>query len=237
MQELNLGYEQFLKWRENQQQIGEMRVNEAFSWAAKEYNVYIFANPVNPTSYAHFIRNDVQSKTWQIRERTSREGMQNGFITSSVSGLLPRVLTFDRFFAVRRNGEEILTQEIGEKDEPIEVFCYPDGSYVISDIDLLMISTQERTQEVLQDEQLGEVRSEDKKVIDAINRYFHPRFNLIAHGPANCFSQSKTSHIHYPFTQFSPNGEMGFINTPFLNTLHQLNKKGYLTPLNPRWDL
>lgn len=215
--------ELFLKWREKQQQIGQKRVDAAFSWAAGHYNVHLFANPVNPVSYAHFLRDDVQSKSWRIRERTSREGVANGFIAAP-----GKALTFTI------EGTLFYADQIA--DEPIQVLAYPDGRYVVSDIDLLMIASREEPGDVFKCPEFGEMTREDQKVIEGLNRYFHPSFNLVAHGPANCFSESKASHIHHPVTHYLPNGDKRLI-PDFLSALHQVRRQGYHTPLNPRWNL
>jgi len=107
-----------------------------------------------------------------------------------------------------------------------------------------MIASKKEADEVLQDEELGELTAVDKVVIEEINKKFrqsvnHSKFNLVAHGPANCFSQSKVSHIHFPAILYFPTGEMKQIEalTPFLSALEKLKGKGYRTPLNPKWNL
>lgn len=256
-----VSFELFSQWRENQQSIGNLLVNEAFSYIASKYKAYILCNPVNPVSFAHFTRKDVQSKICTLRERTARGGIQNGFIASSSSCLKTAPLKFfignDEFAAVERDGKELITACLMPQDLMIEVGCYSDNSYIISDIDLLFILFQESSSYKIVDPEFGELTIQEKSLILDLNFHFQGlvqkkikgqnlfQFKLIAHGPANRFSQSKASHIHYPITVYTPQGHCQFIGDEskkedslpeLLNFLKTIELNGYFTFLNPKWN-
>lgn len=246
----------FSEWRSNRQKIGEHLADEAFGFIAKKYDAYILSNPVNPASYAHFIRSDVQSKTFSIRGRTLRSGLGSGFLESDEFGMKP--LNFwiqgQQFFAVTRADNECLVNELLPSDVILKASCYEDGSFIISDIDLISIYLRNNSDEILFDSIYGELTEQELILIREVNEYFQElifctfsvasSFRLIAHGPANRFSNSKISHLHYPLKVCTPSSTIEFLdqemdpksNKNFLDFNRNMTSLGYHAYLNPKWE-
>jgi hypothetical protein len=245
----HISFELFASWRHLQQEIGKHLVTLAMHEVAKKYDVYILANPVNTASYAHFLRNDVQSKSCTLRQRTARDGIQNGFITEHVPELKTIPLSFtmqgEKFFAVLRNDTPMLTSTPLESDKKIQACCYLDEKYVVSDIDLLFI-VMKTSSDMLCDVQFGELTCAEKEVIIELNQTFQnirgeigtSEFKLVAHGPSNRFSESKVSHIHFPIEVYGKDA-CAPIETieQLLLFLTKLEKQGFEIALNPKWNL
>lgn len=242
----HIPFELFASWRDVQQEIGAYRVSQAMSALAKKYGVYILANPVNSASYAHFLRDDVQSKSFTIRQRTAREGIQNGFITEVVSGLKAKPLVFtiqgEKLFAVLRDDIAVLTSSPIFSDREITACCYQDDTFVISDIDLLFI-VMKTPSDTIQDEEFGELTRAEHELILELNCHFTSDcswsgFKLIAHGPSNRFSDSKASHIHFPISVYGSEACQSIETMEqLLQFLKGLGKQGYEIVLNPKWYL
>ena len=133
----------FVDWRLSQERVGRELVRIALSKTAKNCEACIITNPVNPVSYAHFLRSDVQSKSFKIRERTLRSGVRSGFLSSLSDQFLVLPLRFHIqnrvFYGRSKENQEVIIAEDSAKGELLNVSCYPDGSFIISDIDLISI--------------------------------------------------------------------------------------------------
>ena len=243
----------FLEWRACLQKMGERLADAAFCTIAKKYDAYILSNPVNSASYAHFLRSDVQSKTFSIRARTLREGIRNGFLAADESEFQAKPLDFwiqgQRFHAVVREGKECLVKELGPSDERLQVACYESGLLITSDIDLISIVTRDPSDDRLFDPVYGELTGQELVIIKEVNLLFreltasysmgkgHSSYLLIAHGPANRFSQSKASHLHFPMKVCTPHGSVEFlsrINKEPPQSDHQDMSENKSAEANPR---
>lgn len=255
-----LSFQSFELWRSAQCEDGRNLVSKAFSYIANKYNAHILCNPTNPTSYSHFLRNDVQSKTYEIRDRTARHGFTDGFIPFK-EPYQKRNLNFciegNLWHAVTRNGNEVLTRNVNSDDTFVRVSAYTTDELIISDIDLLFILLKIPQEDVINDTEYGQLNLSEKTLITDLNNYFHDlkknqlqsqnltTFKLVSHGPANRFSGSKFSHIHYPITIFSPGNtvELGCETNKedslneLLTFLDEKKKNGYLVDLNPNWGI
>lgn len=259
--ENEVSFDLFADWRSNRQKMGEYLADAAFGAVAKKYDAYVLSNPVNPASYAHFIRPDVQSKTFTIRGRTLRTGVRSGFLESESSefGMKPLVFSIkgQQFSAVIRAGKECLVKEVVCSDEILNASCYDDSSYIISDIDLVSIFLRDNSDKILFDLIYGELTAQELAIIRDVNRYFQELvseyfpfealslFRLIAHGPANRFSNSKVSHLHYPLKVCTPFSSIQFLGqelnpnstAEFLDFNRKMESLGYHPYLNPKWGL
>lgn len=248
------------KWFDIKKKIGEALADEAFSNVAKRRDCYFLSNPVNKESYAHFSREDVQSKGFEIRSRTSRSGIKSGFFEPS-DEFPEKPLSFKLretvYFAVEREGIECLVKTIAPTDIIIKAGCYPDSSYIVSDIDLVAIVSTSTNDACILDAEYGELTKEELEILKDVNSTFQTltasvfcrkklsRFRPVAHGPANRFSKSKFSHIHYPLKIHSPDGSIGYLTDEnnetngkvFIEYLTSLYNGGYHTFLNPVWDV
>lgn len=246
----------FSEWRAICASVGELLVDEAMAFIAKKQDVIIVTNPVNTLSYAHVMRSDVQSKTFAIRERTLRSGVRNGFLKPNplycVDGDLKFKVGKEFFYAVLRNGQETLVKDLERSDELLKVGCYADGSYVISDIDLVSILFKSTSKNIY-DPEYGELTLQEAELIKEFNghfvslvgRYFESQsaYRLISHGPANRFSESKATHIHYPLKVYSAAGKTFLGNEAnresstkeLLEFFGCAKHLGYHADLNPRW--
>lgn len=248
-----VSFDLFSEWRSNRQKMGEYLADEAFSYIAKKYDSYILANPVNLPSYSHFIRSDVQSKTFSIRSRTLRSGIRSGFLESeSEFGMRP--LDFwiqgQQFYAVSRAGQECLVKEVIASDIILKTCCYEDSSFIISDVDLVSIFLRDNSDEILFDSIYGELTLQELIMIQDLNQYFQElvskycsctvssSFRLIAHGPANRFSSSKASHLHYPLKVCTPCLSIELLGQTkeFLGFNQKMKSLGYHVYLNPKWE-
>lgn len=252
--ENEISFDLFLEWMLSQQKIGKWLACKAFCDIAKKHDAYVLSNPVNPSSYAHFIRADAQSKTHFIRKRTQRNGMCDGFLEPEESfNIRPLVFRVQeqQFYAVVRSDKECLVKEIHASDSIIKASCYEDNFFIISDIDLISIHTSNTSDIIMLDPLYGELTSYELGIIQDINQYFQnlvlkyckvfSSFRLISHGPANRFSNSKASHLHCPFQSCSPQS-VEFLGQAdsnskqvFLNFNHKMRSKGYHSYLNPNW--
>jgi len=244
-----ISFDLFSTWRFNQQKMGEYLTDVAFCAVAKKYDIYILANPVNPASYAHFIRSDVQSKTFTIRGRTLNVGMRGGFLESE-SGMKP--LNFwiqgQRFYAVEREGKECLVRRAIASDRILTASCYEEGSFIVSDVDLVSIFSHKDSNKPVFDPMYGELTVQERTIIQDVNRYFQAlvsscyklavpsSFKLIAHGPANHFSNSKVSHLRYPMKICTPDSSIEFLEYKFLDFHREMRKSGYYADLNSKWE-
>lgn len=244
-----VSFDLFTEWSSNQQKIGEHLADSAFCAIAKKYDAYILSNPVNPASYAHFIRSDVQSKTFTIRERTLRNGMRSGFLESE-SGMKP--LDFwiqgQQLYAVERAGKECLVKQAIAPDRQLTVSCYKNGSFIVSDVDLVSIFSRENSDKIVFDPLYGELTAQEFTIIRDVNQYFQALvlnysavadpslLRVIAHGPANRFSNSKASHLHYPMKVYTPHLSVEFLDREFLNFNQKMGSLGYHVYLNPKWE-
>jgi hypothetical protein len=240
----------FSAWSCNRQEMGEYLTDVACCAIAKKYNSYVIANPVNPTSYAHFIRHDVQSKSFAILARTLRTGIRNGFLES---GSNMRPLDFciqgQKFYAVERTGKERLVKKTVVSDKPLMVSCYEDGSFIVSDVDLVSIFSHEGSDKILFDPTYGELTAHELTMIQELNCYFQELvsnycasaspsfFKLIAHGAANRFSNSKASHLHYPMKIYTPHSAIKFLSHDFFDFNYKMSVLGYHAYLNPKWGI
>lgn len=244
----DISYNAFITWRTRQKEQGKKHAMNALRHNAQAYNSYILANPVNETSFAHFLRSDIQSKTFSVQARTERTGILDGFIAMQ-EGIDTRPLIFiyegESYTAIERNGKQLLTLNPSPHDTIIHASCYSDGSFIVSDIDLLfIISKKAVSSEIILDPTFGELTSDEKEMIEEINSTFSPNFKLITHGPANRFSKSKASHIHFPITIATPKGDIislgkeeekiSSLNALF-SFLSSIEELGYQYTLNPRW--
>jgi hypothetical protein len=252
----------FDEWRNCQLHLGQVLVDEVLIHIAKTHGVYLFVNPTNPVSFAHFIRHDVQSKCFTIRERASRSGVQNGFICESLRYKrqpLKFYLGKDCYAAVRRAGIETLTKVVNEQDDIVSACCYDDGSYIVSDLDLICMAFKGRNDDqTFSDQEYGELTHKEKTTIEGINDLFQyhvnqhfpfqtpSTFKLISHGPYNRFSLSKASHIHFPLIVYTPAGaklNLGIESDPesSLDVLgsffNAIASEGYCIHLNPNWNM
>jgi hypothetical protein len=241
-------FDLFSEWRFRRQRVGEYLADMALCAITKKYNSYILANPVNPISYAHFIRSDTQSKAFTIRSRVARTGVRNGFLES---GSAMKPLDFwiqdQRFFAVERDGKECLVKEVIPSDRSLTVSCYEDGLFIVSDIDLVSIFAYEKSDEILFDPIYGELTVQELIMIRDVNQIFQKlvsdyclfgastSFKLIAHGAANRFSHSKASHLHYPMKIYTPDASCEILDGEFFNFNEKMRTMGYHTHLNPEW--
>ena len=240
-----MNFEEFVTWRNKQQNIGQELVTSVLCTIAKQFNAYIIANPVNTVSFAHFLRSDVQSKHFSIRERSAREGLQNGFLQSSSFNTRPLHFQIDNtlLHAVTRNNQQTLTKDIQDEDIPIAVSCYADGSFIVSDVDLLFILFKQPCDEILVNDEYGELSKQEKVCIQEINHRFqnivgaNTRYNLISHGPANRYSQSKISHIHDDLTLYSPTGCTSLGKQMLFDFLAEVQNSGYYLHMNKNWCL
>jgi hypothetical protein len=250
----------FSEWSSIQQKIGEYLVDEAFCSIAKKHDAYILSNPVHPASYAHFIRSDVQSKSFEIRERTLRSGLLSGFLQSKAFEIRTKPMNFwiqgQQFYAVTREGKECLVKQFTVSDILLKASCYEDSLYIISDVDLVSIFLRNNSDEILFDSIYGTLSMQELMMIRDVNQYFQEliskycpfavpsSFRLIAHGPANRFSKSKASHLHYPLKVCTPFSSIEFLgqemNTnstrEFLNFNRKMKLLGYHAYLNPKWE-
>ncbi len=245
-----VSFDLFTEWSSNQQKIGEHLADNAFSVIAKKYDAYILSNPVNPASYAHFIRSDVQSKTFAIRARTLRHGIRSGFLESEF-GMKP--LDFwvqgQQLYAVERAGKECLVNRAIASDRHLSASCYEGGSFIVSDVDLVSIFSRENSDKIVFDPLYGELTAQEFTIIWDVNQYFQmlvlnylalaapSLFKVIAHGPANRFSNSKASHLHYPMKIYTPHSSIEFLDREFLNFNRKMESLGYHVYLNPKWEL
>ncbi len=237
--------------------IGEYLVDETLCFIANKYDAYILSNPVNPCSYAHFIRPDVESKDYSIRKRTIRTGISNGFLEPDIAEFSVKPLQFligeEVFYAQAKHGEEYLVKSPIDPEHNIPVACYETGKYIISDLDLIAVYLKSGTREHVFDSEYGEITEEELMIVKDINRYFQelifdrfPKFvpgpfKLVAHGPANRFSNSKSSHIHYPLKVYTPHQKVEYLGSDnsisnFLDFNQKIESLGYFVYLNPKWD-
>ncbi len=244
-----VSFDLFTEWNAHQQKVGEHLTNFAFCAIAKKYDVYILSNPVNPASYAHFIRSDVQSKTFSIRSQTLRNGMRSGFLESE-SEMKPLVFHIQgqQLYAVERAGKECLVKKAIASDRHLAASYYEDGSYIVSDIDLVSIFSRENSDTIVFDPLYGELTAQELAIIQDVNQYFQASllnyplfalpssFRVIAHGPANRFSHSKSSHLHYPMKVYTPQSSIEFLDQEFLNFSRKMGSLGYHVYLNPKWE-
>lgn len=253
-----ISFDLFSTWRAHRRKIGKYIADETLCYIARKYNAYILSNPVYPFSYAHFTRSDVQSKNFSVKERTLRDGISSGFLKSKSSIFRIKSLDFwiqqQRFYAVQRNNKECLVKKAIYSDIPLKVSCYEDNSFIISDIDLVSIALHNSSNKLLFDVRYGELTMEELIIIQDINQYFQKliaryfafeisEFRLIAHGPANRFSKSKISHLHYPMQVYTPAGSMELLghemdtnsSDKFFGFNRKLDSLGYCTYLNPTW--
>lgn len=248
-----ISFESFSNWQDVQKKIGTDLVNEAFSFIANKYDLIFLSNPINPSSFAHFIRSDVQSKDFSIRKRTLRAGIANGFLEKDHDFQI-KPLKFQienkNYHAIARDTQECLVEELLDTDVPTLVSCTKNGFYIVSDIDLIAIYQKKTAQKNIFDSEYGELTTSELAIIKDLNQYFQKLvfkdninvshlFKLVAHGPANRFSGSKASHIHYPITIHTPNqsieyldGQAGF---DFLDFNQKMESIGYYAGLNPKW--
>lgn len=246
-----VSFDLFTEWSSNQQKMGEHLADIAFCAIAKKYNAYILSNPVHPASYAHFIRSDVQSKTFAIRARTLRNGIRSGFLElESEFGMKP--LDFwiqgQQFYAVERAGKECLVKQAIASDRHLTASCYEDRSFIVSDVDLVSIFSRENSDKIVFDPLYGELTAQEFTIIRDVNQYFQALvlnycafaapslFRVIAHGPANRFSNSKASHLHYPMKVYTPHSSIEFLDREFLNFNRKMGSLGYHVYLNPKWE-
>ncbi|MBS0652367.1 MAG: hypothetical protein JSR39_02445 [Verrucomicrobia bacterium] len=243
--------ELFSEWRANRQKMGEHLADAAFCAIASRYDAYILSNPVNPSSYAHFTRPDVQSKTFTIQSRTLREGIRSGFLESE-AGMRP--LDFwiqgQRFYALERRGKEILAKDPAASDIPLTASCYEDSSLIVSDIDLVSIFLRNNSDAVLFDPTYGELTAEELEMVLDLNRYFQElvskyfefaapsSFRLIAHGASNRFSKAKTSWLDRPMKLHGPQSSIQWLRgmEEFLDFNRKMKSLGYHVHLNPNWE-
>lgn len=245
----NIPYDVFITWQAQQKERGKASALNALRYSAQAYNSYILANPINETSFAHFLRSDVQSKNFSIQAKTERAGILDGFIAGHDS-FITRPLTFvykeKSYLAIKRNEKPLLTLTPSPNDTIVYASCYSNGSFIVSDIDLLFIIFQNPpSSEIISDPILGELTLNEKEIIEKINSTFSLSFKLIAHGPANRFSRSKASHIHFPITIATPKGDIislgredkkkSSLNKLF-SFLYSIKELGYHYTLNPRWS-
>ena len=244
-----VSFEFFTEWSSNQQKMGEHLANIAFCAIAKKYDSYILSNPVNPASYAHFLRSDVQSKTFTIRARTLRNGIRSGFLESeSGMKLLDFWIQGQQLYAVERAGKECLVKQAIVSDRYLPVSCYEDGLFIVSDVDLVSIFSRENSDKIIFDSLYGELTAQEFTIIRDVNQYFQTLvsnyyafaapslFRVIAHGPANRFSHSKASHLHYPMKVYTPQSSIEFLDREFLNFNRKVDSLGYHVYLNPQWE-
>ena len=250
-----VSFDFFSAWRAKQQQVGERLADIAISLTAKEFDAYILANPVNPSSFAHFIRPDVQSKSFHIRARTIRSGIRSGFLESHPSQFQTRPLVFcvggETYDSVQRANVESLVRKKESSDISLIVSCYENGSYIVSDIDLISIYLRENSDETLSDPIYGELTAQELAVVQELNRNFlqvtakyyplqsQSSFRLIAHGPANRFTHSKASHLHYPMKIYAPSSSIERLEDSHANFLefHRVMlTQAYHGYLNSKWE-
>jgi hypothetical protein len=245
-----IGLKLFFEWRENRQKIGECLADAAFGAIADKYDAHILSNPVNPSSYAHFIRSDVQSKTFTILSRTIREGMRSGFLESEDKGRM-RLLDFwvggQQFYAVQRMGAECLVKEPAASDIPLTVACYEDNSLIISDIDLVSIFLKQNSKTSHFDPAFGELTAEEKALVQDLNRTFQElvstyfdssAFRLIAHGASTRFSNAKTAWLNRSMKLHSPCSSVKWLDglDAFYAFNREMDNLGYYVHLNPNWE-
>ncbi len=246
-------FECFLNWQKKQIEIGKELVNEAFSFIANKYDLFILSNPINPSSFAHFVRDDVQSKDFSIRKRTLRAGIANGFLEKDPDFQV-KPLKFQignkNYHGIIRSGKECLVENILDTDEQILVSCTENGHYIISDIDLIAIYQKKTIQKNIVNLEYGELTENELEIIKDLNLFFQKLvfknatkpshlFKLIAHGPANRFNGSKASHIHYPITIHASNQSIEYLDGQsgfnFLSFNQKMESIGYYAGLNPNW--
>jgi len=240
--------ELFLQWRANCEKIGEYLSDTTFCTLAKKHDAYILVNPVNPASYAHFIRPDVQSKTLTIQARTLRTGICSGFLEADFQ---KKQLDFwiqgEQFYAVKRSSKECLVRKMISSDQELAVCCYENGYFIVSDVDLVAIFIRENADEVIFNPLYGELTSQELAMVQEMNQHFQElvsycftlptssSLRLIAHGAANRFSLSKAFHLHYPMKIYTPDGGVQLLEEDFLNFHEKMKLSGYFSPLNPNW--
>lgn len=251
----------FDEWMKVRQRIGEVLADQAISSCTLEHDAYIFSVPVHTASFAHFLRSDVQSKNFHISERTLRNTIASGFIDGKTAGFQSKPLCFDvgneTYYGVIRNNEECLTRSVEVSDIPIRAACYDDGSFIVSDIDLVQIALRTSDTETIYDSCFGELSCSELNIVREINTrfqnlvttYYHldrmPPYRLLAHGPGSRFSQSKASHLHFPMKVYTSSGAIEKLGekddacniSRYLDYMRGLKKDGYYAPLNPNWGL
>lgn len=268
-QKNEISFDLFCKWRSNLQKIGEYLVDHTFCCIAQKYDSYILSNAVNFAAYSSFTRFDVQSKGFTIKEQTLKQGIRGGFLESQSFEFTMKPLYFwiqgQRFSAVERDGRECLVKEVVSSDSILKVCCNINDEYIISDIDLISIFLKNNSDEIIFDENYGELTIHELAIIQEINQSFQENlctyfgggpqilnsappyclssFKMIAHGPANRFSNSKASHLHYPLKLCTPFFSVEFLGQEMdpnsMNDLINFNEKmkslGYHVFLNPKW--
>lgn len=243
-------FDLFSEWMGLQQKIGEYLTDVAFSFIAKKRGAYIVTNPVNPAAYAHFIRPDVQSKTFLIRKQTLKNGMSRGFLEPDTQNIpLQFWIQGEPFYAVEREGQECLVKRVKLSDRQLNVSCYEDNSLIVSDVDLISIISKNNSDIIELNSMYGELTKEELLIIEEINRYFQrvvslycsmksvSKFKIIAHGPANRFSHSKASHLHYPMKVYKPDASIDYLEGEFIHFQNKIESLGYPVYCNPKWEL
>ena len=257
-------FQNFDKWQKVNAQIVETLIHFAISSIAKKQNVIIAHNPINTFALGHFLRSDVQSKTMLINTRSEKTGFIRGFLDvhSLPEFLCPKPLYFDvgkRFF-LQAHSEKGISLCLEETlSNPLYVAAYPDGKFVVSDIDALLIaSTKNAISTPIKCTSFGEATSLEVNILEEINRLFQEiveryfpslkpyTFRLFTHGPASRFSQSKQSHLHFPMTIYFNDGKIESFGSEgnreesihtFVETCKTWECSGYEVELNPLWGL
>jgi hypothetical protein len=247
-------------WLEVRGRIAKHLALTAITRVAKEEGVFIAYNPVNPHSFPHMVRADVQSKGMHVRAKSLRSGPAKGFLHGEPLHHLP--LTFPvngpLYCEENKDGTPFLTRTPGQ-GIPINVLTTSTGEMITSDIDLLVIGcNREADDSPLLDPQFGELTPFEKRCIQNINQRFQHLvqssflneagacYRLINHGPANRFSRSQINHIHFPITVALPDGtslELGEEAKrasgleQFMTLCSEWQSSGISIHLNPLWGL
>lgn len=226
-------------------------IEESFQQAALKYDVIILCNPINRASLCWMLAPEAQSKKFSLRSKTSREGFLAGLIRSSIDNeliFLPASFRFAEqiFTAVRREGEDCWVEEVLPDDTPYQIACSPSGSPITSDVDVVAICKKKPLdEEILFDEQFGELTPFNKRVIECVNTAFQSNtpgsnFKLVSHGPASSFQGSKYSHLHFPMKVFWPGRPAFEFGVEGFSTIEELKEKieneGYCFPWNEKWS-
>lgn len=254
----------FNRWIHVRGLISEILVQLALGETAKKFHVTLFHNPVNPASYAHFLRSDTDSKTMDIQLRSEKSGFLSGFLKPEnlPTGLDSKPIYFDaveaKYWVVRDSNEMKLTTGFDESSS-LHAATNSGGNFITSDIDLVMIASREYYGNPgAQSLGFGELMELEYSVIDFANNTFRNlisdffphfknyRFQLFTHGPSSRFSRSKQSHLHFPMIHYSENGRKGSFGCEsqrensiqqFISHLEELQQNGFSTEVNPLWGL
>lgn len=195
-------------------------VDQSISLAAKKFASIIAINPINAASYPLLLAG-LAPKSKELTQRTYPTGLFAGYILKTSEEHHESYINLKNrnLQAIKRNNSELWLpyDQIESTDEVIMALSNDKGEYITSDVDILLIATQEAiSEDVFFEQDYGYITEQELIIVKYINQLYNEltynysrkkrEVSIITHGPYNRHNKSSREELKFPVQIFMPDG-------------------------------